>query len=228
LPWLGRRRWLREVIENGGGSADRDAWRGALAASGGRARAPGPHGARLEVPGWSVRVEGPRAGEDVARSPGARARAHGSPNAAENDRSIVALALAADEAGGRWSALFPGDLEGEGEAAWLATPLVGPVDVLKIPHHGSRTSSAPPWIARTRPRVAIVSAGAGNRHGHPSPITVSRYRRAGAWVLRTDREGAIRVSAARGRLWLSTRAHPGPRPFPPRPRAPISPWIDFP
>jgi competence protein ComEC len=168
-------------------------------------------------------VEGPRAGRDAALRAETARGTPGAPNTAENDRSLVASALA-----GRWSVLFPGDVEEAGERAWLDGGAIGPADVLKVPHHGSRTSSTPEWVARVGPRVAVVSAGSGNRHGHPSPATLARYRRAGAWVVRTDLEGAIRITEVGGRLLLSTRAHPAPRAVPPRPTAAISPYFDFP
>ncbi|HEU4335022.1 MAG TPA: ComEC/Rec2 family competence protein, partial [Candidatus Eisenbacteria bacterium] len=221
--WLARRGWLDRVVENGGGSRDRDAWRSAVERRGSAvALAPG-RAVRFGCGAWAVRVEGPRAGEDPALRAETAQGARGAPNTAENDRSLVASALA-----GGWSALFPGDVEEAGERAWLDAGAVGGADVLKVPHHGSRTSSTPEWVARVRPRVAIVSAGAGNRHGHPSPATLARYRRAGAWVVRTDLEGAIRITEVGGRLLLSTRAHPAPRVVPPRSAAAISPYFDFP
>ena len=221
--WLARRGWLDRVAENGGGSGDRDAWRAEVERRGASvALAPG-RAVRIEGGAWNVRVEGPRSGSDPARGAEGDRKALGSPNTAENDRSLVARADA-----GRWRALFPGDIEEAGERAWLDEGAIGSADVLKVPHHGSRTSSTPEWIARVRPRVAIVSAGAGNRHGHPSASTLARYRRAGAWVLRTDLEGAIRITESGGLLLVSTRARPAPRAVPPRPAAAISPYFDFP
>lgn len=227
LLWLARRGWLDRVLENGGGSRDRDAWREAVRRHGAPV-ALGPNRAiGIAAGAWDVRVEGPRSGHDPALGAADAPGAHGSPNTAENDRSLVARALARSREAA-WIALFPGDIEEAGERAWLGGGAIGPADVLKVPHHGSRTSSTPDWVARVRPRVAIVSAGAGNRHGHPSAATLARYRRAGSWVLRTDREGAVRVTELEGRLLVSTRAHPAPRAVPARRAAAISPYFDFP
>jgi len=81
---------------------------------------------------------------------------------------------------------------------------------MKVPHHGSRTSSDSAWIAAMEPRIAIISCGEGNRFGHPDRATVGRYLRFGARVFRTDQEGAIRVTFTRSGALVSTRAHPAP------------------
>ena len=64
-------------------------------------------------------------------------------------------------------------------------------DVLVVPHHGSRTSSTPAFIAAVAPRIAIFAAGYRNRFGHPRREIVARY--ANAARSRTDRDGAITV-----------------------------------
>jgi beta-lactamase superfamily II metal-dependent hydrolase len=69
----------------------------------------------------------------------------------------------------------------------------GPLRVLKAPHHGSKTSSSAPFLAALQPRLAIVSAGHGNRHGHPAPAVLARYAERGTEVFRTDEDGAIQL-----------------------------------
>ena len=64
-------------------------------------------------------------------------------------------------------------------------------DVLKVGHHGSHTSSTSPFLALVRPRVALISVGAGNMYGHPSASTLRALTAVGAAVLRTDLEGSI-------------------------------------
>ncbi|HWL88317.1 MAG TPA: hypothetical protein VNO21_21080, partial [Polyangiaceae bacterium] len=66
-------------------------------------------------------------------------------------------------------------------------------DVLKVGHHGSRTSSTPAFIAAVQPEEAVVSVGARNRFGHPSAVTLGTLRNAHARVWRTDSDGAIAV-----------------------------------
>jgi competence protein ComEC len=67
--------------------------------------------------------------------------------------------------------------------------------VLKIPHHGSVTSSSIDFVRALHPHVAIVSAGRGNHFGHPVPEVLERYRDTGAEVFRTDRDGAVTVES---------------------------------
>jgi competence protein ComEC len=117
---------------------------------------------------------------------------HPPPDAAadDNDRSLV-LQL---RYGGR-AVLLTGDLEAAGEAAlvrrWGASLAS---DVLKVPHHGSRTSSSPALLAAVAPRVAVVSAGADNRFGFPHPAIEAAYARAGTQLWRTDRDGAVTIT----------------------------------
>ncbi|HLA76828.1 MAG TPA: DNA internalization-related competence protein ComEC/Rec2 [Vicinamibacteria bacterium] len=113
-----------------------------------------------------------------------------------NDDSLVLVM--------RWggvSLLLAGDVEAKAEQLLVSD---GPVDVLKVPHHGSRSSSSPGWVAGVRPRVAIVSAGFRNHFGHPHREVVARYQATGAWVLRTDRDGAVTVSTNGREVWVRT------------------------
>lgn len=67
----------------------------------------------------------------------------------------------------------------------------GPVSVHKASHHGSRNGDTGSALRRLLPEIVVVSAGAGNSHGHPHAEALQRYRSVGASVLRTDRRGAI-------------------------------------
>ncbi len=104
---------------------------------------------------------------------------------ASNDASLVLRVTY-----GATAVLFPGDLERAGEAAAVARGGLR-ADVVKIPHHGSRTSSTEGFAAAVRPRFAVASLGAGNRFGFPHEEALAHWRAVGARVLRTD-EGAIR------------------------------------
>jgi competence protein ComEC len=90
--------------------------------------------------------------------------------------------------------LLTGDAE-EGEEAWMleryATELRA--DVLKVGHHGSATSSSAGFLDAVRPRIALISVGAANSYGHPSPGVVRSLLDRGAQVLRTDQLGSIVV-----------------------------------
>ncbi|MBA3397976.1 MAG: hypothetical protein H0T89_35455, partial [Deltaproteobacteria bacterium] len=95
--------------------------------------------------------------------------------------------------------LFTGDLEAEGERD-LVDAGVAPVDVVKVAHHGSPTSSLPALVEATRPALAVISCGRANRYGFPASAVVARWRAGGAEIARTDLDGAItvRVDAAGG------------------------------
>jgi competence protein ComEC len=107
-----------------------------------------------------------------------------------NDNSLVVVLRYA----GR-SILFSGDVEAEGEEALVAAGL-GHVDVVKVPHHGSPTSSTPGFVATTHPAFAVISCGVANRFGFPSPDVIARWRTVGADVERTDRAGAVTIEIA--------------------------------
>jgi competence protein ComEC len=96
----------------------------------------------------------------------------------------------------RWrevSILLTGDIGKavEGEVA-AATPPAR-LRIVKVPHHGSLTSSTPAFLRALNPSIAIVSAGRSNHFGHPVPEILERYRSVGAEIFRTDRDGAVMV-----------------------------------
>jgi competence protein ComEC len=96
----------------------------------------------------------------------------------------------------RWrdvSVVFTGDIGHEVEAVIAGRFEPAPLRVLKVPHHGSLTSSSEPFVAALSPRVAVISVGRSNTFGHPAPAVLSRYAAAGAEVFRTDRDGAVTV-----------------------------------
>jgi competence protein ComEC len=93
------------------------------------------------------------------------------------------------------SVMLVGDAELEEESSLLAlAPERLRADVLKVGHHGSRTSSSPLLVAGVAPREAIISVGRRNRFGHPSATTLATLEAAGTRVWRTDRDGAVVVS----------------------------------
>jgi len=125
---------------------------------------------------------------------GVAIRAHGPPAAhgwGVNDGSIV---LSLTYAGRQF--LLTGDIEEVGEAALVAATRAGTgirSTVIKVPHHGSVTSSTPSLIAAVAPEFAVVSVGRDNRFRFPHRDVVRRYRGHRARLLRTDRDGAVVV-----------------------------------
>ncbi|MFK7695114.1 DNA internalization-related competence protein ComEC/Rec2 [Paenibacillus sp. HJGM_3] len=101
--------------------------------------------------------------------------------------------------------LFTGDIGAEQEmelmvlresnasahAASAAPAVVPPIDVLKIAHHGSKTSTSSDWLSYWRPIDAVISVGATNSYGHPNPQVLKRIQASGARLHRTDREGEL-------------------------------------
>jgi competence protein ComEC len=93
------------------------------------------------------------------------------------------------------SLLFTGDIESAGERAMLANGADLHATVLKVPHHGSATSSCAAFVAGVRPQVAVISDGYLNSFHFPAPVVVERYVEAGAILVRTDLDGAVMVDA---------------------------------
>lgn len=89
-------------------------------------------------------------------------------------------------------ALLVGDIEQAQEQALLAQGAALRASVLLVPHHGSRTSSSPAFVAAVAPRWAVVQAGYRNRFGHPHAQVVQRYQAVGAQVVNTVDCGAAR------------------------------------
>jgi competence protein ComEC len=101
-------------------------------------------------------------------------------------------------ASGGGSVLLTGDIEAASEAEILARDAAIAADVLVVPHHGSRTSSTPAFVAAVSAHFAVIAAGYRNRFGHPRGEILARYAHAGAARLRTDHGGAITLTLIRG------------------------------
>jgi competence protein ComEC len=98
----------------------------------------------------------------------------------------------------RWrdvSIVLPGDIGRDAEQTIAARIEPAGIRVLKVPHHGSLTSSSRAFLDRLAPRVAIVSAGRNNTFGHPAPDVLKRYHEIGAQMFRTDQDGAVLVDS---------------------------------
>jgi competence protein ComEC len=116
-----------------------------------------------------------------------------------NDNSFVLRV-----AHGARSFLFTGDIEHEAEAALTRTPSTLRSDVLKVPHHGSRTSSTEALLRAVAPSLAVVSAGRANRFGHPHPEVAARLAQHVERVLRTDQVGGVQVVSDGSHLTVTT------------------------
>jgi competence protein ComEC len=105
---------------------------------------------------------------------------------------------------GRFRALLTGDAEAPVESLLLERGLLGPVDVLKVGHHGSESSTTPELLAAIRPRVALISCGTDNDYGHPHAVTLEHLAAVpGLVVRRTDLEGTIELVVDGSQLRLA-------------------------
>ena len=103
---------------------------------------------------------------------------------------------------GAHTILFAADIEIDGLRR-LGEEGRRPVTVVKVPHHGAKSSFDRRWIGEIRPQYAVFSVGRGNSYGHPVPAVLQAYEEEHAAVLRTDRDGAVWVT---GRLSTSSIA----------------------
>ncbi len=108
---------------------------------------------------------------------------------AENDDSLVLRLTAGDI-----SVLLAGDIGRASERAILEDGITVRSEILKSPHHGSRTSSSGAFLSAVDPKVVIISSGPGNPYGVPHPEVLERYEASGRLVVRTDLDGAVEVT----------------------------------
>lgn len=132
-------------------------------------------GDSMEIGGVSVQVIHPPA-SDVRPMP-------------ENDRSVVVRLIF-----GELTFLLTGDIEAEAEREILASGLSVAADVIKVPHHGSRTSSTDQMVRSVSARIAVIPVGRRSPFGHPHAEVVERWRNIGAQVLTTGERGMITIS----------------------------------
>lgn len=106
---------------------------------------------------------------------------------------------------GSFTALFTGDLEGEGEKrvkerlSKLSLDAEG-ITMLKVAHHGSRNSTDEAFIQAVNPRIALISSGRNNRYGHPHEELLRRLEDCGCRIYQTQESGAITVTVKNGRV----------------------------
>jgi competence protein ComEC len=117
----------------------------------------------------------------------------------QNNDSIVLRVLF-----GRRSLLLTGDIEAPAEEALMPLAEMLRADLVKVAHHGSKTSSIPRFIVATQPRYAVISVGQTSIFGHPNADVVKRWLASGAQVLETGNSGTITFSTNGNDLNLET------------------------
>ncbi len=118
-----------------------------------------------------------------------------------NDASVILMVQH-----GQVRALLTGDAE-VAQEAWLVERYGADLkaSILKVGHHGSKTSSTNALLDAVQPQIALISVGAGNTYGHPSPSVMDALRERQVDILRTDRDGAIVIRSDGRTLELETR-----------------------
>jgi competence protein ComEC len=104
---------------------------------------------------------------------------------------------------GRHSFLLTGDLTAAEEKVMVGKGLE-PVTVLKVAHHGARSSTSPEFLQAVKPQYAVISLGSGNRYGHPHAETLKRLESRGIDIFRTDHQGAIVFTTDGAKLSVNT------------------------
>lgn len=117
----------------------------------------------------------------------------------ENDRSVITMAKIGDK-----KFLFTGDAEKATEADVLAEKLNIDCDVLKVGHHGSKSSSTAAFLKAASPQYAAISVGKDNMYSHPSNKTIVALKNCGAEVYRTDKNGDICFYVENGNIRVET------------------------
>ncbi|MEK7764556.1 MAG: DNA internalization-related competence protein ComEC/Rec2 [Nitrospirota bacterium] len=103
-----------------------------------------------------------------------------------NNRSVVTRLTC-----GTHTMLFAADVEQDGLSRMARAPSHGPIEVLKVPHHGAVSSLNRDWLASLHPQYAVFSAGRHNPYRHPAAAVLDAYQSEGSTVLRTDRDGGV-------------------------------------
>lgn len=93
------------------------------------------------------------------------------------------------------SFLFTGDIEEDAEKEILENGLNIKSDVLKVPHHGSISSTHQEFLDKINPRISIIMVGENNNHGHPSTRIINRLKKIGSEIFRTDLDGSILIGS---------------------------------
>lgn len=105
-----------------------------------------------------------------------------------------------------FSMLFTGDIEEKAEQEILKNKVDLQATVLKVAHHGAKTSSTEEFIKRVMPQIALIGVGENNNFGHPSHVILQRLEKQGTKIYRTDEKGEIIINVDKdGKLKIKTQ-----------------------
>jgi competence protein ComEC len=152
-------------------------------------------GARVEqrLAGWSTKEEGIEV--RVLHPP---APDWERPRVRNDDSLVIELRY------GDVAILLTGDISAETERTVLPALSPARIRILKVAHHGSRTSTSQALVDHWKPQIALISCGRGNRFGHPAPDVIRRLEAGGVRIYRTDRDGQITVDTDGSRVAIRT------------------------
>lgn len=125
---------------------------------------------------------------------------------------------------GKRSFLFTGDAETKAEADMIASGQNLRADVLKVGHHGARTSTSEAFLNAVRPASAVISVGKGNTYGHPTAEVLNRLKAHKVSVFRTDQQGTIIIRTDGTNLYFNVKpatTNVSPTPAKPTPKPPV-------
>lgn len=117
--------------------------------------------------------------------------------------NLNSFAIVGELVYGNFNLLLTGDADQEVEDEELATRLLNTVEVLKVPHHGSKTGMSQEWLEALKPELAVISVGKKNRYGHPHIQAMELLQHIGAQVKRTDISGTIEVVTDGEKWWVN-------------------------
>ncbi len=103
---------------------------------------------------------------------------------------------------GDFEVMFTGDIGEKEELAMVGSGVLMPVEVMKMPHHGSKYSSSLEFVEALRPKITVAEVGERNNFGHPNGDIVKRYEMVGSVVRRTDEDGTVEVVSDGNRWWV--------------------------
>lgn len=102
---------------------------------------------------------------------------------------------------GEFDVLLPGDADAPVQDEQLKTGVISRVEVIKVPHHGSKTGMTGEWLDRLSPQLGVISVGKNN-FGHPKQEILDMLRTKGVRILRTDKDGEIEVVSDGSKWWV--------------------------
>lgn len=124
------------------------------------------------------------------------------PDSSETDLEGNSASMVLEIHFGAFTMLCTGDVEGQGEESLIQKVKGKPYDVLKTAHHGSKNSTSRQFVEAVRPKAAVISAGEGNRYGHPHEETIERLKECGCKIYSTIESGAVTIKSDGTNLWI--------------------------